>query len=317
MAALPSIEKLRLKLNKLERGLLDNVEPHAQVDAYNLAAEVARACEAHGFPSPYGTVFSPEYFGINKYNDWQSDTARQYFADHINLPNPETQHESAWEHPGTLPFERVSLKALGPKFFVSQQSESTLQIYKVEDAIAQTCHPVVAGNAKDLHTVFNRALAPLMHAEGVACTGDRVASAMHSFMGFAPALPAPALLGQPDEEGWCLKRAIYRPDPNVSFPHIEQFLMRLNDAEAFSAWFWGIYSGRNRGRQMPYLHDARGQGGKSKFLRSVAQALFGDRIYTSFPPSINLTDRFTLVISSACCWPSSATARTLTYFIAV
>lgn len=290
MGAKPSIDKLRQKILKFNQGLRDDLDAGAQPDAFCLASEIVHACNAHGYVTPYGTIFTVNHFGIDLYGAWQTKTAQQYFKENIKQPDD----ISPWVEIEFPPFERVALDTLGPRLLVCETEDGPIQHYVVDDPIERTCHPINVGKKSDLTAIISRIIAPACKADNVVVTAFRASAAYQAFISFAPFQPAPALLGQRGDDGWCLHRQRLRPNANVSYPRIQEFLDRLPDPDAYSAWWYGVAFGLNRGRQGMFLADPVGQSGKSALQRALAQALFGDRIYSSFPPSLNLADRFTL-----------------------
>ena len=199
--------------------------------------------------------------------------------------------DSVWEKPGTLAFQLAAAALLSSKFIVSRLADSQLQLYQVHDWQTREV-AAVTGKADDVNVVIARAVVDTLEQDGVAVTGEKLALMRMAFLSKAKLQPQPQLLGQPDDDDWCVYRARIRPDASVAFPLIQQFLDRLNDARAFSAWWWGVFSGLNHGRQMVYLWDKRGEGAKSVILKMLG-SLFGDRIYASFPTSVSLADGFT------------------------
>ena len=151
---------------------------------------------------------------------------------------------------------------------VSRLADSQLQLYQVHDWQAREVAAVVGQGRRREH-VIARAVVDTLEADGVAVTGEKLGLMRTAFLAKATLQPTPQLLGQPDDDDWCVYRARIRPDATVAFPLIQQFLDRLNDPRAFAAWWWGVYSGRNKGRQMIYLWDKRGEGAKSVILKML------------------------------------------------
>lgn len=288
-----NIDKLRSELNAHPQGISDAVGRH-------LADKAIRYCKQVGRDTPYAvdaedddTVFSINHFGTESLAAWQNPEARAYFTDGLKVkPKAEEKPKSVWETPGTLAFQVAAASLLAGKFIISAKDDGLYQLYAIEDWQRQTAVPVV-GSPQDIGISVSRAVVSELERAGVAITKGRISVMLTAFHAKAAAMPAPKLLGQPDEDGWCLHRATVRPDASVPFPYIGQFLSRLNDAAAYAAWWWGVYSGRNRGRQALYIYDHEGQGGKSKINDAMATALFGDRIYCAFPSGANTNDAHT------------------------
>ena len=298
MAQAMSIDKLRDQINAYPAGMIDGAPPGTQPKAYAIADRICKYCEENKLASPYGTVFDPFHFNIQVSCAWSSDTAREYFETHIRtvaqVQDAEANgkgEDSVWEKPGTLAFQLAAAALLSSKFIVSRLADSQLQLYQVHDWQTREV-AAVTGKADDVNVVIARAVVDTLEQAGVAVTGEKLALMRMAFLSKAKLQPQPQLLGQPDDDDWCVCRARIRPDAAVGFPLIQQFLDRLNDARAFSAWWWGVFSGLNRGRQMVYLWDKRGEGAKSVILKMLG-SLFGDRIYASFPTSVSLADGFT------------------------
>jgi hypothetical protein len=250
-----------------------------------LADKIIKLCHQHGWPTPYGNdyFFTSFHFSIEVSANWQTDAAHEYFE--LGLAKPPDK-DSVWKVPGTMGFQTAATNLLASQFIISLRDDTCFQLYQITDQEQRTVSPVL-GSPGDVHTCISRKVRQTLADDGVAVTHERIGAMLTGFYASAPAAEPPKLLGQPGDLDWCLQRASIRPDAAIAFPNIRMFLDRLNDGAAFSAWWYGAYSGRNKGRQMLYIFDRQGQGGKSKILGTLAESLFGNRIYTSFPPTAN------------------------------
>jgi uncharacterized protein DUF5906 len=298
MAQAMSLDKLREQIHKCPEGMIDSAPPGSQPKAFLLADRICRWCEENKHASPYGTVFTPDHFSIQVATAWQTDTAHRYFKANIRPPavvEDAQAHgkgdDSVWEQPGTLAFQDASANLLSSKFIVSQLTDGVMQLYQILDW-QQREVSAIGGKAEDVNTVISRAVVDTLRADGVAVTSEKLSLMKTAFLATSKLQPRPNLLGQPGDDDWCVYRARVLPDASVDFPHFRSFLDRLNDPCAFAAWWWGVYSGRNKGRQSIYLWDQRGEGAKSVILKTLG-SLFGNRIYASFPTSVSLADGFT------------------------
>lgn len=77
---------------------------------------------------------------------------------------------------------------------------------------------------------------------------------------------------------WSLFKSRYVPDASVPFPNLKKTIDRMSEGEAVAAWIWGTYSGKYRGRQVPWIYGKDGEEGKSYLGSTVGRELFGEGI---------------------------------------
>ena len=298
MAQAMSLDKLREQIHKCPEGMIDSAPPGSQPKAFLLADRICRWCEENKHASPYGTVFTPDHFSIQVATAWQTDTAHRYFEANIRPPavvEDAQAHgkgdDSVWGQPGTLAFQDASASLL------------CIEVHRVaahrwRDAALPNPRLAAARGQRHWRQGRGREHGHLArrggHTAGRRRGRDRREVVAHEdrVPRHRQATAETEPLGQPGDDDWCVYRASVLPDASVDFPHIRSFLDRLNDPRAFAAWWWGVYSGVNKGRQSIYLWDARGEGAKSVILKTLG-SLFGNRIYASFPTSVSLADGFT------------------------
>lgn len=154
--------------------------------------------------------------------------------------------------------------------FVAARSDDSVRLYAIQDAGDRVVRPV---SALDPDMEITRTLKDTLLRDGCVLNPNRTATMRNLYMGYAALDERPALCAQPDQEGWCLHRITVRPEPSMPIPATQEFLDRLNDAEAFAAWLFGIYSGKYRGRQVLWI-EGDGEDGKSTFMKAYA-SIFG------------------------------------------
>ena len=173
-------------------------------------------------------MFDPFHFNIQVSCAWSSDTAREYFETHIRTAaqvqdaEANGKGEASGEKPGTLAFQLAAAALLSSKFIVSRLADSQLQLYQVHDWQAHEV-AAVTGKADDVNVVIARAVVDTLEQDGVAVTGEKLALMRMAFLSKARLQPQPQLLGQPDDDDWCVYRARIRPEAAVGFPLIQQF----------------------------------------------------------------------------------------------
>jgi hypothetical protein len=283
----PKLDKLRELLNKHTVG---GVEDESFIA---LAEKVIRYAKHWHMASPYDPVPDKAGTGPVIWADklcpfaakiWLADVTRAWFADEMEMEmededaEPEKSIFTQYENPA---FEDATKMMLSRHFILVSRGDTGRQLYQIEDAERSVVVPVV-GKDGDIIKVYARVLAPLLRAQDVLATPARSAAMAAAFERSVDTSPTPKLLGQPGASAYALHRAAHRPDANVPIPYTMQFLNRLNDPEAFAAFWWGVYADVNRGRQCLYVSDTTGEGGKSKFISTLLSELFGERISAAF-----------------------------------
>ncbi len=84
----------------------------------------------------------------------------------------------------------------------------------------------------------------------------------------------PAIMLPQHEKGWCLFRPTMEPE-KMNISTWQAIFDRMDDPEAFAAWWWGVYSGEYGGRQILYMYGPHGEDAKSTALMVLGDALFG------------------------------------------
>lgn len=84
----------------------------------------------------------------------------------------------------------------------------------------------------------------------------------------------PASFTWADEDLWSFRRLDFVPSAG-DFPAWNEFLRRLSSPEDFQAFIWSVFEMKNTSRQILYLHDPRGETGKSTVIK-VLGWVFGN-----------------------------------------
>jgi hypothetical protein len=155
-------------------------------------------------------------------------------------------------------------------YYYAAKDCGTFKLYHIRDADLKVVEPVQ--DPEDYISIGNTI------AEVLENGGNIVDSALAKritdlYLIHSGRQPMPALIGKPGDGAWCLHRQSVLPDPSVPFPHIQGFLDRISDPEAFAALLYGIYSDRLKTRQIGWLQGV-GEDGKSTFF-SQYERLFG------------------------------------------
>jgi len=270
-----NLGKLRGELNR-STGVIDHTW-------YALADRVVEYCRENKLDTPYGTVFVPSHFIPTVHEQWCGDLARAYFTEKL-MGNavPDDDAIPVWLKVETPEFGIASANLFAAHFITAQDTETTRQMYMIEDWASRQVLPVYGSKQTQRVVMLSKAI-PVLDLEGVGITEKLIDAMVLQYAGRAKVIAPPALLGQPDDDNWCLHRATVRADASVAWPLINQFVSRLDDPEALCAFLHGIYSRLNLGRQMMYIDDMRGEGGKSAIIAMLMEQLFGTLISAAYP----------------------------------
>lgn len=163
----------------------------------------------------------------------------------------------------------VMHEAVDP-FIKQYRSDNCSFYYLVTDPTKQEV--AICQNVNYLQSEFARRL---REACGKATMPRHLNKAFDVWKLYGEALPAePAPFTWSDQLGWTHKRLDFTPTEGPMSAWSE-FLLRLSNADEFMAFIWSVFETRNESRQFLYLHDPRGQGGKSTVLKVLGD-IFGN-----------------------------------------
>lgn len=283
-----------LKLSTLVDKLVSSAASVGDPQFNLLLERLADYCQQESITDPYADILTTDRLGDLRAGMWDKQEARERVfrvlgdrrrkAEAAAAAAASTARPSTvWDDSSTEAFEAAATSVLSQSFIMSPLSDTARQVYMIDDADQRIVVPVL-GSPQDVAAAVGRVVQPVIVQSGIATTAALVNSMLFSWKvaGQVTDTP-PALHGKLGGDEWCLARASVWPNPDVDWSHIRLFTHRLNDPEAFAAWVWGVYSGENRGRQVPYIYDYDGEGGKSRFFQMLGKHLFGDRIYTAYP----------------------------------
>jgi hypothetical protein len=259
-----------MPMHKKKSTLLYELDAKSSFDA-KFAEEILEYCKRNKC-DPYKSIILQSHLQPAVFAAWTDPKTKQWFTSALSAISPFSTEATDGE------FRDAVVLVAEPYFKGSDENAFTL--YRVADRQQRVLEPIEG----DQITVLGRTLA----ADLESCFGTVVTMPLATRMFQALKLHGctmrkPKLLGQPlsmcaTQDDWCLHRATVVPDSSMPFPHVRSFLDRLNDAEAFGAYIAGIYFDLYRGRQILYISDLKGLGGKSKLFTDAIMPLFGERI---------------------------------------
>ena len=194
-------------------------------------------------------------------------------------PEPEPEFEGRRWFYKDQPREEIvkqSVEVVAARFITSRATagnDAGYTDYSVKDMAAKIVEPLSCADG-DRQRDIARALKEPLEEDGYFLnTAEAMKIWDYATVHGRVESAKPKLCSQPDDGGWCLHRITVRPDASVAIPETKAFLARINDGDAFSAWLYGIASGRYVGRQVLWL-KGEGSDGKSTFFKAFA-SLFG------------------------------------------
>lgn len=239
------------KVNLL-KGLTSTFEP-------NIADEMVKMCLRKSGPplDVYEEFIHTDRIAIPAVlAAWSTDEARNYF--HRRFDAACSRDGSALLSDNDMACMQASVELLS-RYFIStpEDGQALYRIVDHDNRIVELCPPT------KLPQQISQAIKWELSRLHIAASGRLADRLLDFYSHNTDLVQPPKLWAQPHDDCYCLGRAIIQPDPTVLWPHFATFVERLNDPRAFAAWFFGIYSGRYRGRQMLYISDQTGEGGKS------------------------------------------------------
>lgn len=254
-----------------KRAIMDALKASNQFDK-TLADEICYFCIKHR--KDVFQEFIDEGRGIphSTLDSWLEADAVDYINDRM-----QEGHNDPWSRKNKAAFRDACLDLMARHFVPTAENGYTL--YAITDADNRVLAGVPGGNVEKQ---IGNAIKDDLEAQGPVLDAPLLNLILSYFQIHATRVEPPKLLGQREDQGWCLSRASVAPDSSVLFPRWTSFIRRLNDGDAFCAFVGGVYYGLNDGgRQILYISDRSGEGAKTQAMNALHR-LVGDVVTAGF-----------------------------------
>ena len=239
-----------------------------------LYAEMEKYCLANGVDIEETFFTSGKQGGPSKLvvDAWNNNQEFQTWRAQREYAKKQQQSSLFYQDMTPEEFTNAS-KTLMSKYYRKVKDEfGEIQLYRIIDPDLKICQRQAQSRSTDLCAIVDT-LKDILIAENLHLDNPQVARIYNRFKGYADAVPKPKLCSFVDDPEWSLCKVAIKPEKG-SMHHIEEFLSRMNDPEAFAAWLYGIYSEKYKGRQILWL-KGNGEDGKSTFMTAYCNALYG------------------------------------------
>jgi len=234
----------------------------------NIADELCDYCHRNK-DDPWVSVIHPDRIDNRVYLAWTTAEAQTYINDGMR----ERARKSKGKGNGTpsdllcddpLRVMRAAITLLSDHFICT--AEDGMTMYRILNHEHRIVEPAIG---TQIVAMVSQRIKYTLWQLGVPASSGLTRTFVDYFQHNVVMVEPPKLWAQLHDDCYCLGRAIVQPDASVPMPFFSTFLDRMNDKEAFAAWFWGIYSDCYTGRQSPYISDPTGLGAKSSAARAL------------------------------------------------